>query len=451
MNSRTVAIARNTFIESLRQPVLLLLVLGSGLLQILITWMSAFSLADTESSEVQGDAKILLDVGLSTVFGCGALIAGFIATSAISREIENKTVLTVVSKPVPRTVVVIGKFIGVCGAIAIATLIMLIFLLFAVRHGVMSTTADKIDQPVMLFSFGAVAIAMLGGAWCNFFYRWNFPQAATLLLLPLSLIGYAGVLALSKEWKLQPLTVDFKPQITLACACLALAIFVLTSVAIAASTRLGQVMTIVVCFGVFVASLMSNFFIGRHVFQNSVVAEIQSATPVDPSKPSLANPGESFKIELRGAPARALRPGESFYFSPSPGGYPMMTPRFPDFAGSLDKGETMLGPDVPPGLIVTSAQGQTVEIRHIGGSALSMIRPPGPGDFVLDGATRVNYAALAVWGILPNMQFFWLLDPVSQNRTIPPVYLALALLYALCQASMFLALAVLLFEGRDVG
>ena len=39
---------------------------------------------------------VLLDIGLATIFVCGMLLAAFIATAVISREIERKTVLTVV-------------------------------------------------------------------------------------------------------------------------------------------------------------------------------------------------------------------------------------------------------------------------------------------------------------------------------------------------------------------
>jgi hypothetical protein len=49
------------------------------------------------------------------------------------------------------------------------------------------------------------------------------------------------------------------------------------------------------------------------------------------------------------------------------------------------------------------------------------------------------------------MQTFWLLDAVSQNRRIPATYPLLALAYGLVQIGMFLSIAVLLFEDRDVG
>ena len=61
--------------------------------------------------------------------------AAFIATAALSREIERKTVLTVVSKPVPRPAVVIGKYLGASGALLTATVPMVIFLHIALRHG----------------------------------------------------------------------------------------------------------------------------------------------------------------------------------------------------------------------------------------------------------------------------------------------------------------------------
>ncbi|MBN8598405.1 MAG: ABC transporter permease [Planctomycetes bacterium] len=451
MNLRVFAIARNTFIESLRQPVLLLLVLGNGLLTVLVTWMSAFSMADIESAEVQGDNKVLLDVGLSTVFGCGALIAGFIATAAISREIENKTILTVISKPISRWIVVLGKFIGVSGAIFIATVIMLVFLLLAVRHGVMSVAADKVDRPVVVFGLSAVFLSAIAGAWCNFFYRWNFPQVMTLLLLPLILLAYVGVLFVQKEWRFQGLLIDVKPQILIACACLAMAVMVLTSVAIAASTRLGQVMTIVVCMGVFVLSLMSNYFVGRHVFDNQVVAEIAKATPTDPGKPNLELPGETFEIQLKNAPKPTIKVGDSFYYSPSPTGFPMMTPAFPRFEGNLEKGETFLGASVPPGLVVSKAEGQKLVIKMVGGTPLERIGPPAADDFVFLRPTAIRPVWLAAWGAFPNMQSFWMVDAVSQNRPIPPIYLLLVFGYTLCQVTVFLSLAVLLFEGRDVG
>ena len=82
-------------------------------MQALNTAISAFSMGYTETAEVHGDNKMLLDVGMATVFVMGMILAAFQATAVISREIEDKTILTIVSKPIARPTVVFGKYLGV--------------------------------------------------------------------------------------------------------------------------------------------------------------------------------------------------------------------------------------------------------------------------------------------------------------------------------------------------
>src|SRR5678815_3481962 len=289
-------IPRNTFVESIRQPIFFVLVMVSGLLQLFNTWSTGFAMGYTESGEVSGDNKLLFDVGLATVFVCGTLLAAFIATAVVSREIENKTVLTVVSKPVARPTLILGKYTGVAGAMLVAIVPMLIFLLMGIRHGVMSNASDDIDGPVVLFTFLAIFLAILIAAWCNFFYGWYFSQTCMVLLLPGMILAYVLVLLVSKKWQFQHLQDDFKPQITYACYALTMALLVLTAVATAVSTRLGQVMTIVVCAGFFVFGLLTNHIIGRHVFHNSPVASIFSATADDLTRPFWEKAGDGATI-----------------------------------------------------------------------------------------------------------------------------------------------------------
>lgn len=451
---QTLTIARTTFIEAVRQPVLLLMVLLSGVLQVFNTWSTGFAMGMEETSEVVGDNKLLLDVGLATIFVLGAVLAGFLATAVISREIENKTVLTIVSKPVARTTLILGKYLGVVIAILGAMTVMLLYLLFAIRHGVMTTASDEVDGVVVLFSLGAAAFSLIMGGWCNFFYNWNFAQVSSLLLFPTTLIGYICTLFLSKKWTLQPIFVDFKPQITVACLCLMMAVMVLTAVAIAASTRLGRVMTIVVCFGVFVFSLFNNYLLGRHVFINQTLGIVKNVTPDDPAKPEFNRPDSSYTIELELAPKRPLPPGSAFYYSPSPSGYPMMgTKAYESYNGDLSSIPALANEGIASSIIVTDAKSpyQKLTIRNIGTQPITVLRPPEPGDVVFEKFTRTNMFALGAWGALPNLQFYWLLDAISQNRTVTIEYFAVAFIYAICQVGVFLSLAVLLFQRRDVG
>lgn len=448
MLTQTLSIARNTFVEALRQPVFFVLVMLSGVIQLFNVWGSNFSMGMQESSEVQGDDKIMLDVGMGTIFVLGTLLAAFIATAVVSREIENKTVLTVVSKPVPRWVMILGKYAGIAGAILVAVLTMLLFLYFSIRHGVMSTASDSLDQPVLVFSLSAVFLSILIAGWCNFFYGWNFPQTSVVLLLPLLLVGYLLVLALSKDWKWQPLTKDFKPQITLACACLVMAIMVLTAAATAASTRLGQVMTIVVCAGLFVATLLTDHFLGRYAFRNQTIAQIKTAAPADPARTTFRQPGDTMTVELVGPPRAPIAPGSAFYYGPNPGGFALVVPAFGPVTPDRLKESGLQG---DPAVLVTQVSNLKLTVRNVGERAVEVERPPEAGDYVFNRPTAMNLPVLAVWAAIPNMHHYWLLDAITQNQRIPPAHVVKVGGYAVAQIAGLLSIAVLLFQKRDVG
>jgi ABC-2 type transport system permease protein len=446
-------IARNTFVESVRQPVLFILVLVSGLLQIFSTWNTGFSMSQEEASQVAGDNKLLLDYGLATIFVIGTLLAGFIATAVLSREIENKTVLTIVSKPVSRAMLVLGKYLGVAGAIIGAVVVMLIFLLLALRHGVMSTASDELDGPVLLFGLGCVALSLGLAGWCNYFYGWSFPQTVMVLLVPLSIAAFFGVLFIDKEWHIQSPIKDLKAQVLVASFCLGLAVLVLVSVAIAASTRLGQVMTIVVCLGVFLAALLSNHLIGQYVFRNeTLIGVVRRAIPADPERAAFNESGDIYTIELKQDASRPPLPRSPVYYSPSPSGFPLVAgSSYREFAGNLDSPNEVLGNSTPDSIVVLSADRKTMTIRNIGGRGVQTPRPPEEGDYLFAEPTHVRPVHLAVWGAVPNLQFFWLLDAVSQNRLVPARYFGLVCLYTICQTGVFLSLAIILFQRRDVG
>jgi ABC-2 type transport system permease protein len=443
-------IARNAFIESVRQPVLLLLVLLSGILQVFNTWNTGFAMADAETGKITGDNKLLFDIGLGTVFVIGVLLAGFIATAVMSREIENKTVLTVVSKPVPRYTLVLGKYLGVAGAILGAIVVMLVFLMLGIRHGVMSTTADELDGPVLCIGVLSVFLALALGGWCNFFYGWNFAQTAMSLLIPFSIASYVLVLLFDKNWKVQPLSTDFNAEVMLASAALTMAILVLTAVATAASTRLGQVMTIVVCCGVFLMALLSNHLIGRKVFQNNPLGKVEEIRYTE-SDLAMNEPGQVMTLKLLSPLNTLPAPKTTLYYSPSPSGFPMLNRDAAPFTGDLTKANDTKGRDVPPSLVVVECDRQSLKAMTVGGKPLPVIRPISEGDYVFLERTQINRPAMVAWTVIPNMQLFWLLDAVTQNRAIPVQYVLMAGVYALAEIGVFLSLAVILFQRRDVG
>ncbi|MEM0982853.1 MAG: ABC transporter permease subunit [Planctomycetota bacterium] len=448
----TLTIARNTLIESLRQPIVLVVIAISGLLQYLNTAISAYSMGyNRVPGEVTGDDKLLFDLGLATVFLCGMLLAAFVSTATISREIENKTVLTVVSKPISRAAVVVGKFLGVGGAMVISVAVMICYLLFAMRHGVMSTASDKVDYVVITFSFGPFIASLLLAGFANFFYGWSFPQTSLTALVPLTLLGYAMTLFISPNWQFQSLGEHLKPQILITSAALCLAVLVMSAVAVAASTRLGQVMTIVVCAGAFTLGLLSNHLFARSAFTGQSYGFVRSIEPEAERYRGFDEVGDRYIMTLDGEPDFELLPGLPFRFGPSPEGAGMITPAFAPPAEDLDFSRDLYANDVPPALVITNVDGLKVTIKQIGAQPVDLRRLPERGDWCFIDHPRISWPARLAWSAIPNMQAFWLVDAVTQASEIPMSHLGLVAAYAVLQILGLLSIAVLLFEGRDVG
>ena len=163
--SQIIAVARNTFFESVRQPVTLVVILAASLLLVLSNPLAAFTMDD--------DQRMLIDIGLATVFLAGAILAAFIATSVLGREIGNRTALTVVSKPIGRPTFLIGKFIGATMALLLAVTILTLVFMLVEMHTVLQTVRDPIHVPVIIFGVGAALISVAVAVWCNFFYKRN--------------------------------------------------------------------------------------------------------------------------------------------------------------------------------------------------------------------------------------------------------------------------------------
>ncbi len=65
------------------------------------------------------ERKILLDFGLSAISISGMILGIFLGVVSIAKEIENRTIYTIISKPLSRTEYVIGKYLGALAILAI--------------------------------------------------------------------------------------------------------------------------------------------------------------------------------------------------------------------------------------------------------------------------------------------------------------------------------------------
>lgn len=265
MFNKLAAIIATTFQETIRQPIFGVLTWVAVGLLILNPSISAFSL---ESGK---DSKIMQDVGLATMLLYGLLTSAFTACSVISREIESKTVLTVISKPVSRPLFLLGKFLGVCGGVLVGYFFLTLVFMLTVRHGVLEAVSDPYDQPVLLFSAIALLIALVAAIWSNYVYGWNFSTTLTAWIVPLTAAALTAVLFVGPQWQVQSPAKDFgNMQIIYAVSLVFCAVLILAALAVSLSTRFGQALTLVFCAAIFVLGLVSDHYFGR--FQHDALA-----------------------------------------------------------------------------------------------------------------------------------------------------------------------------------
>ncbi len=121
------AIASNGFREVIRDRVLYIIGIFALLLVIALRLLPEVA-ATTEN-------KILIDFGLGAIDLLGVIVAVFVGTGLINKEIEKRTVLVLIPKPLNRAEFIIGKHLGLVGVLAVLivamTLIYLILLSFS--------------------------------------------------------------------------------------------------------------------------------------------------------------------------------------------------------------------------------------------------------------------------------------------------------------------------------
>jgi ABC-type transport system involved in multi-copper enzyme maturation permease subunit len=110
------AIARNTYREAIRDKILYLLIVF-GCLAILASRILGFvSIGD--------ELKIIADISLGSISVFGALIAVFVGTNLVYKEVDKRTIYTILSRPISRYEFVIGKYLGLVGLLGVTTSLM---------------------------------------------------------------------------------------------------------------------------------------------------------------------------------------------------------------------------------------------------------------------------------------------------------------------------------------
>src|SRR3970040_2634147 len=119
MNKCICTIAVNTLKEVTRQAILYCIVFGGILLILSSFFFTLFAFGE--------EAKMIREMGISTITICCLCLASLSAANAISREIEKGTIVTLLSKPVNRKSILLGKFFGILAGAFPAFIVLGIF------------------------------------------------------------------------------------------------------------------------------------------------------------------------------------------------------------------------------------------------------------------------------------------------------------------------------------
>ncbi len=248
-------IATNTFIEVIRQPIYFI-VLGCGLFLILLSpYFTLFALMENN--------KIVKDMGLATILLTGLFLSAFSSSSVIYQEIENKTILTIISKPVARWSFILGKYLGLLFSLFLAQYILSLVFIHIIRTEITEAAYSKSDYPVILGYLLATIVSLIMGAFWNFFYQKPFISSAILSGTMIFSLSFLGLCLIGPKWDLQPFLTNLDSSVLFASLLIFLATSVLTAFALACSTRLSSFPTMALCILIFLLGLFSDYLLGR--------------------------------------------------------------------------------------------------------------------------------------------------------------------------------------------
>lgn len=145
--SRIYAIALNTYREAVRDKVLF------GVL-VLATAVLALTLALAELSLDQ-QMRVVTDLGLASISIFSVIIAIFLGSSLLYKEIERKTLYVILPKPIARFEFLLGKYFGI-----VATCGVFIAIMGAIQLLVTAIQAGA--SPTLVIAVAASLAAVLG-------------------------------------------------------------------------------------------------------------------------------------------------------------------------------------------------------------------------------------------------------------------------------------------------
>jgi ABC-type transport system involved in multi-copper enzyme maturation permease subunit len=172
------AIASNGFREVIRDRILYFI----GFFALLM----AFALRLLPEIAVGTHQKIFLDLGLAAIGLLGVMVAVFVGTGLINKEIDKRTILVLIPKPLSRAEFILGKHLGLSGVLAVMLGVMLVIYLLMLLGMKVSFQALPLIVSVFYLGLELILIAAVAIAFGVF----TSSIIATLMTFGVYLMGH---------------------------------------------------------------------------------------------------------------------------------------------------------------------------------------------------------------------------------------------------------------------
>lgn len=175
---KIVAIAKNTFRETIRDRILYGILVFAVLFIVATIVLGSLSLGE--------DLKVVRDFGLAGIYIFGLIITVFVGASVMHREINDRTLYLVLSKPVSVAEVVVGKFLGLLAGAGLAISLMAVVYLTVVF--IKGGGVDYISLTAIGLQFGEMGI-FIATAIC--FSLLSTPLTSVLYSVCIAYVGHS--------------------------------------------------------------------------------------------------------------------------------------------------------------------------------------------------------------------------------------------------------------------
>lgn len=172
-------IALNTFRELVRNRFFSLIIFLSIILIALSLGLDSLALGESK--------RVIMDFWLSFLELSGFAVILFLAGWLIAREIEGRTIYLILSKPIRRGIIILGKFTGFAFVLSLVVLIELIILI-----GILLSQGITIDTIFLLAVLGIFLKLLALLALSLFFSTIVSPGLAMFMTIASSMIGHWG-------------------------------------------------------------------------------------------------------------------------------------------------------------------------------------------------------------------------------------------------------------------